>query len=336
MSKCGRALLLILMLLIPLRVAWSGAALVQVQQAKARKAQAEAQARYEAEQQYAAMQQQAMAQQYAQAQQVRAYQQAKQMQEMQMMAQIKAYIEQQQVQQIEQALVMKYTQEAIAAQMAAAKVQSMEALKAEMIQAAIQASVQRAMQERALAERDAEAAKMYIAARNEAMAAYSGVLASQAANAYAQKRQVEEVVGQAIGQKAMQEAAIINGMQQRAKEPEVEDIVSMPELWKALDETSKAWPLIIDEHVKVLTVTEYIERFRREGVNIRQQPLDYVHMLDDMSLQNKDMLARPFKEVVQMLAIMNYDFENGMDKDQLVLKAFGKDFYEMNRKRLGK
>ena len=46
-------------------------------------------------------------------------------------------------------------------------------------------------------------------------------------------------------------------------------------------------------------------------------------MIDQMADENPHMLERPFGELLQMLAIMDYDFDNGMDKDMLAKTCFG-------------
>ena len=45
------------------------------------------------------------------------------------------------------------------------------------------------------------------------------------------------------------------------------------------------------------------------------------------------MLDRPFGELLQIAAIVDYDFDNGMDKDELARKVLGEAGFEANKKR---
>ena len=114
---------------------------------------------------------------------------------------------------------------------------------------------------------------------------------------------------------------------------DVKDVVDLSEVWKKLDTKSTVWPLLIDDQAKVLTVSEYIDRFHKEGVKINEPPTHYVQEIDQMVQQNPEMLQRPFGELLQMLAIIDYDFDNGMDKDALAKKVLGEAGYEENKKR---
>jgi hypothetical protein len=80
-------------------------------------------------------------------------------------------------------------------------------------------------------------------------------------------------------------------------------------------------------------VSEYIDRFHQQGVKINEPPLHYVQMIDQVVEQNPQMLQRPFGELVQMMAIVDYDFDNGMNKDDLARKVLGEAGYEANKQR---
>ena len=119
-----------------------------------------------------------------------------------------------------------------------------------------------------------------------------------------------------------------------AKSDAPQETVDLADVWKKLDKRSTAWTLLVDDQAKVLTVSEYIERFQKQGVKINKDPMYYVGMLDQMVTQNPDMLKRPFWELLQMAAIMEYDFDNGMDKDLLAKHVLGQAGFEANKKRL--
>lgn len=116
----------------------------------------------------------------------------------------------------------------------------------------------------------------------------------------------------------------------------VRDIVDITDVWRKLDVDSRSWTLLIDNQAKVETVAEYIDRFGKQGIRIQQTPIDYVHTIDDMAMQNPSLLTRPFKEVLQIAAVMQYDFDNGMDRDALAQKMLGQELYLSNKKRLGR
>lgn len=115
---------------------------------------------------------------------------------------------------------------------------------------------------------------------------------------------------------------------------QVQDVVDLADVWKKLDNKSTVWPLLMDDQAKVLTISEYISRFERQGVKIKLPPEHYAQMVDEVSGQNPQMLQRPFGEVLQVLAIVDYDFDNGMDKDLLARKVLGDDGFEKNKQRL--
>ncbi len=114
---------------------------------------------------------------------------------------------------------------------------------------------------------------------------------------------------------------------------DVRDVKDLTEVWKKLDAKSTVWQLLIDDQAKVLTVSEYLGRFQRQGVKIANAPQHYVQMIDAMSTDNPKMLDMPFGDLIKVLAIIEYDFDNGMDKDALAKKVLGQAGFEANKKR---
>ena len=115
---------------------------------------------------------------------------------------------------------------------------------------------------------------------------------------------------------------------------EGEDVVDLSEVWKKLDKKSTVWKLLDDDQSKLLTVSEFIGRYQKEGVKINQPAAHYVELIDQMLQQNPQMLERPFGELLQILAIIDYDFDNGMDKDSLAKQVLGEAGYQENKKRI--
>ena len=159
-------------------------------------------------------------------------------------------------------------------------------------------------------------------------------------NAHHQDVSTESVpFGNQGDERASQQPTLVPAMVQTQTSPadnassDVKDVVDLAEVWKKLDTRSTVWQILIDDQSKVLTVSEYIGRYQKMGVKITAPPEHYVQMIDQASAQNPAMLNRPFGELLEMLAIIDYDFDNGTDKDELAKKVLGEAGYEMNKKR---
>ena len=118
-----------------------------------------------------------------------------------------------------------------------------------------------------------------------------------------------------------------------ASPADTQEVVDLSEVWKKLDKKSTVWTLLDDDQSKLLTVSEYIGRYQKEGVKINQPPAHYAQLIDQMAQGNPQMLQQPFGELLRILAIVDYDFDNGMDKDSLARQVLGEAAYEENKKR---
>ena len=125
-------------------------------------------------------------------------------------------------------------------------------------------------------------------------------------------------------------------MQQQPVDPaEVKDVVDIVDLFKSLDQSSEAWALIIDPPAKALVISRYIDLFKNQGVTITKSPVYYSVIIDSMASTSPEMLKRPFQEVLMIAAVVEYDFDNGQDKDSMAIKILGTDGFAENKKRLG-
>ena len=115
---------------------------------------------------------------------------------------------------------------------------------------------------------------------------------------------------------------------------EEENVVDLSEVWKKLDKKATVWKLLADDQSKLMTVSEFIGRYQKEGVKINQPAAHYVELIDQMVQQNPQMLEQPFGELLQILAIIDYDFDNGMDKESLARQVLGEVGYAENKKRI--
>ena len=89
-----------------------------------------------------------------------------------------------------------------------------------------------------------------------------------------------EPLGNNAGAGQAQQQTAYPGVPQQQTAPqalpsEAQDTVDLSEVWKKLDNKSTVWSLLIDDQAKLLTVSEYIDRFHKEGVKINEPPLHY-------------------------------------------------------------
>jgi hypothetical protein len=115
----------------------------------------------------------------------------------------------------------------------------------------------------------------------------------------------------------------------------VKDVVGVSDLWESLDKTGRAWTLLIDKKAKGVTVKHYIDELAREGGVVSKDPLYYAQVIDDMARQNPQMLDQPFKDVLRIIAIIDYDYDNGQDKDMMARKIFPNEkAFQANKQRV--
>ncbi len=117
---------------------------------------------------------------------------------------------------------------------------------------------------------------------------------------------------------------------------EVKDIVSLNQIWELMETSSEVWKLMIDVNPKVATVDRYIEWYKQRGVIIKNPPIYYVQMIDAMTKSNDSLLKVPFEEVLKRVAIIEYDFDNGRDKDLMAREILGEEMFQRNKKRFNR
>jgi len=79
----------------------------------------------------------------------------------------------------------------------------------------------------------------------------------------------------------------------------------------------------------------YIKWYEKQGVNIRKSVSEYIVLIDNVAQSNPDILATPFRDLFKIVAIIEYDFDNGMNKDALARKVLGETEFQKNKQRLG-
>lgn len=118
--------------------------------------------------------------------------------------------------------------------------------------------------------------------------------------------------------------------------PPVEEVVNITDVWKKMEENSRVWNTMIDMEPKILTVSRMVDHFKNQGITIRKAPSHYVQLIDSMAFQNPQMLEQPFENIMKVVSIIEYDFDNGQNKDALARQIFPDDQqFNANKKRLG-
>ena len=113
-----------------------------------------------------------------------------------------------------------------------------------------------------------------------------------------------------------------------------EYVVEMADVLKSLERSSEAWALIIDQEPKGFIISKYVDYFKARGAMIKKPVEHYITLLDNMSAESPEMLKNPFKNIFQLIAVLEYDFDNGQDKDQMIISLIGKEAYLQNKQRL--
>ncbi len=110
--------------------------------------------------------------------------------------------------------------------------------------------------------------------------------------------------------------------------------ITLGKLIEMLETSSEIWEQIMDKEIKVAVVTHFIKQYRQQHINIARPPAYYAARIDSMIMGNPGMLTNSFDKVLQIVSIMDYDFDNGQDRDALARQALGPTGYEQNRRRL--
>ncbi len=243
-------------------------------------------------------------------------------------------------------------QQAVAQQVAQQRAAIVEQQK-RMIQERQQALQQQAVYQQALQQQQVLQQQKVLQSQ-----AYKNAYQQKAAQEIMMRKTAEQVAyGQAVQQQASQQAAYLESAQQQllanqeafktgmpqyqppAYHPveNADQISDLEHVWKDLEISTEIWPMIMDREPKELTIHRFIEAYRKNGIIIRKPASAYVDIIDSMTSEpHSPMLKTPFKDVLKVAAIIEYDFDNGVDKDQMALKVLGEKSFESNKKRLGR
>ncbi len=165
-----------------------------------------------------------------------------------------------------------------------------------------------------------------------------------AQQAVMQKAIVEQQIAKQVAQQALQQEIVVNQeipisatftMPEQARVEDVQSVVEMSDILRSLETSSQAWPLIISSEPKLFIIMKYIDSFKKRGAMIRKPPEEYLTLLDGIMAENAELIKNPFENVFQFVAILEYDFDTGQNKDQMIIDLIGKDGYKKNKERLG-
>lgn len=143
---------------------------------------------------------------------------------------------------------------------------------------------------------------------------------------------IQQQQGQAIAQAQKQN---IQKQTEQQMIAQTQEIVDFANIWEKLKISSHIWVEIMDDKPKVMIVEDYIAAFAGQGIVIAKDPQFYVKMIDNLAIQNPQMLNSPFADVLRFVAIIEYDYDNGQDRDALAKKVLGPQAFEKNRQRFG-
>ena len=87
-----------------------------------------------------------------------------------------------------------------------------------------------------------------------------------------------------------------------------------------------------DQLVAVAAVMDLF--VKQNQVKFTKSPEFYVRRLNQTLMTNGEIRAMPLDRVMMILSVMEYDFDNGQDKDELARQILGPDMYKANQERL--
>ena len=109
----------------------------------------------------------------------------------------------------------------------------------------------------------------------------------------------------------------------------------MAAIIQQFDQASVMWPRITDMRAKMLIVAYYVDLYRQFNIHINKPPMFYVQVIDSMSQQNPQILQYPFDQLLRVASIIEYDYDDGQNKDTLARSILDENAFIQNKRRLG-
>ena len=201
-----------------------------------------------------------------------------------------------------------------------------------------QAAVQQVAVQQAAAQQAAAQAAMMAQYQAQQVAAQTAAIQQHVvAQTAAEQIAVQRHVQQQAAQDALQ-AGLRQKMAEDAnfRDSQATETATLDDVIKALDNSGKDWNLIVDPEAKAAVIEHYIGQYQQQGVMIRKPASAYVQIIDSMTDQSPQMLERPFPQILETAAVVEYDLDNGHDKNAMARKILGSDqAFMANKQRLG-
>ncbi len=103
----------------------------------------------------------------------------------------------------------------------------------------------------------------------------------------------------------------------------------------SLKVSSVKWKELSKRQLKEMVVYYFISEYKDSGVVINKPASYYVDLIDQMAAQNPQLLDGAFDLVLKVVAVIEYDFNNGQDKDLMARRILGEEGFLKNKERLG-
>ncbi|MCA9407297.1 MAG: hypothetical protein H6755_01915 [Candidatus Omnitrophica bacterium] len=245
---------------------------------------------------------------------------------------------QRQQQAYQQALIQQQQaayQQAVQQQQSAVQQQYLQQQRQAQLQSYNQA-VQQQVYEQMIKQRQAQQQQVYQQAYAQAVQQKTYQAAAQARAVGEQQVLQQQIYNKAIERKIQEERFQQAKVLTNQIYDETEEIVGLKKIWEELEITSEVWPQIIDREPKRLSIQRQIDLYKEQGINIYKSADHYIGMIDSLSINNPSLLKNPFEKVVMLVAVLEYDFDNGQDRDSLARQILGGKLYEENKRRLGR
>lgn len=115
-----------------------------------------------------------------------------------------------------------------------------------------------------------------------------------------------------------------------------EDQKNLEALYTRFDQSSELWAKLPDPRVKAAIIQHYIELYGQFQIYINKPAAYYVTMIDSMAQGDPSMLQTPMDQVLRVVAIIEYDYDDGQNKDALAKSILQNEAsFRANRQRLG-
>lgn len=115
--------------------------------------------------------------------------------------------------------------------------------------------------------------------------------------------------------------------------PKTRPSQAFPRVIQELSQSLVSWSQV-ERGDQVEAVRAMIELYKkRSNIAILNTPEFYVQKITESVSSNASMAQMPLQRILMVLAVMEYDFYNGQNKDELARQTLGERLYGANQKR---